>query len=159
MSVSIPFDAGAFGATGVKNAFPELKVEQLLELILEVSTGKKTTRQAAEEAAMPYMTWAKVFVKEQAENMLDDALKRADLEKLTQQDFSQRLLKESLRIGKLVHSFMRHEIDEDTLVTELGSKSLRKLTQDFLSAMDIPQKLGVNSFDEIFLLPPSTLAY
>ena len=143
----------------IADSLPRIDADQIIRLVLEVYQKKKTPQQAAMEAGMPFVTWAKVYTKDKAQELINQGIGKIGLESLAKTDFSQRLVSESVNIVKLIHQYGNGQIDEEQLVSCLGGTELKNLCMEVAQALGLPEKLGVADMNEVLNLAPSTLAY
>lgn len=138
---------------------PTLDINKLIDLIVDVAQEKKSPKEAAEEIAVPYLAFAKVFAEKEARKYINAGLDKADLRSLSNTDFSSNLIECSKRIGLLIYQYMNGKIDETELISGIGGKELENIFNQVIEALGIHEKLGVATVDEIFKLSPAVLAY
>jgi len=146
---------------------PKIDVIKLINLIAEVSDGKKKPEDAAKEFGAPYAAFAKVFVikktKEIAKDLINKGVTKADMQELAETDFADKLIISTTSVAKLVQQYMSHKITDEVFIEKLGQEGIQDLVKQVLKASGIDaqmaEKLGVKSLSEIGNVATSALTF
>ena len=146
---------------------PKIDAVKLVNLIAEVSKGKKKPEDAAREFGAPYAAFAKVFVvkktKEIAKDLINEGVNKAGMKELSETDFANKLIACTGGVAKLVQQYMSHQISDEVFIEKLGNEGIQDLTKQVLKAsgmdMQIAEKLGVNTLSEIGTIATSAAAF
>ena len=145
------------------NAFiadmPELNINQLIALIVDVAQGNKKPAAAVKEFANPYVSFAKVFARDQAKSVIERGLDAVGMDTLSNDEFAEHLISITTDIGRIVREYMHGKIDDQKFIDDIGNSGIREVGKQALDALGIPEKLGVGDLDELFALPSATVAY
>lgn len=147
-------NANAFAA-----GMPELNINQLITLIVDVARGNKKPAAAVKEFADPYISFAKVFARDQVKNGIERGLDVLGMESIANNKFSENLIGITKEISGIVQAYMHGDIDEQEFVDGIGESGIREVGKQVLCALNIPEKLGASDLEELFALSPVTVAY
>ena len=150
-------------AAGAINAFvadmPELNINQLIDTIYRVAQGELELKPAVKEYAGPYISYAKVYARNQAKELLNRGIDAIGIKSSLNNDFSDQLINAAQRIGNIVRDYIRKDITEQDFVDRIGESGIREINLQVLAALHIPEKLGVENLEALFELSPATVAY
>ena len=142
---------------------PDISVIKLINLIYEVSTGKKEPKEAAKEFGAPYAVFAKVFVVKKAKQLINEGLKKADMEELSETDFADKLIACMTGVATHVQMYMKHEITDEEFIERLGNEGIQDITKKVLEASgmdrEIAANIGVKDLSEIGNMAPMIVAF
>ena len=138
---------------------PALDINKIIQLVFDVANGEKTPETAAKEFARPYHTFVKVFAKDKAMEMIEAGTGAAGLQILSNQDFSEEVVKISGTIADHIKSYMNRQISEEELISFIGNSGIKDIGIQVLSALGIHEKLGVENPAEIMKLSPAVMAF
>ena len=144
--------------TAVK-MLPPLDINLLIQEIVAVSKEEKSVAEAAKELAKPYIPFAKVYAKSQAQKLIENGLEKYGSEKLSGKEFSKKLVNTAEKTGTAVALYMNHSITEEELVKRIGGSGIQDVTRQVLEALGIHEKAGVEKPGEILKLAPQVVAY
>ena len=142
---------------------PDISVIKLINLVYEVSTEKKKPEEAAKEFGAPYAVFAKVFVVKKAKQLINEGLKKADMQELSETDFADKLIDCMTGVAMLVQKYMKHEISVQVFVNKLGKQGIQDITKEVLKASGMDQQLaaslGVKDLAEIGNIAPMIVSF
>ena len=146
---------------------PQINVIKLINLIAEVSEGKKTPQEAAKEFGTPYAAFAKVFVvnktKELAKDLINEGANKAGMQELSKTDFAEKLIVSTGGVATLVQQYMGHKITDEVFIEKLSQEGIQDIAKQVLKAsgmdMKMAEKLGVTNLSEIGSIATSAVAF
>ena len=129
-----------------------LNINRIIKLMVDLSEGKW-------DSIKPVMDEVGRLAKEKAKGAIDEGMKKIGLQELSDGGFSDMLVDCAENVGKLVHGFVTGKIEEDEFLERMKNVGVQDILVQLISALDIPEKLGLNSIDDIYKLTPLMLAY
>ena len=146
---------------------PKIDVIKLINLIAEVSEGKKKPQDAAKEFGAPYAAFVKVFVvkktKEIAKDLINEGVNKAGLQELSETDFADKLIASTTGVATLVQQYMNHTINDEVFIQKMGQEGIQDLAKQVLKAsgvdLQMAEKLGIENLSGIGSVATSAVAF
>ena len=151
------------GANAVKNnALEWPNVTLIINAVVDVCLRKKSKEQAVKEILTEYKDVAVLHIEIRARQMIDDMIRSAPekgVQELSQKEFADRTVGSVKAVAASVYRFCRKEITLQQFVDSLCDTDLKKIVNDTLEALGVPEALGQEDAESIWRMSSDQMAY
>lgn len=143
-----------------KPSWPD--VTQIINSVIDVCRGKKSTEQAVKELLKQCKDVTVLRIENTARKKIDDFISQSGIDgvqELSEKEFSDRLICSSKGIALKVVHFCKGDISLQEFVDTLSDTGIYEVAKDALGALGIPKLLHVDSVDAIWQMSADAVAY
>ncbi len=141
------------------NILPGIDINRIIQLIMDVSSGSKTSKTAAKELAKPYLVFAEIFAKDNARDLIEKGMSALGIEALANREFSDSIVKIAEDVASIVNEYTKGKINDKQFVSLMGGSGLKDVGIQVLSALGVHEKMGLNDASDIMKLSAPVLAF
>lgn len=150
--------------TGSKSKQPELDINKLINIAFDYlckkgSLSDEERKKVREEFMKEVMPYAEYHLKKHAVTAVSAGISAAGIKELANEQFSAELVDGAQQIGIWIRQYIKKEIKEDVLISNLTGPGNQNIAKQLFSALKIDEKMGVEDPEAIFKLSYQVMAY
>ena len=158
-AIAHPISADKPHAQPGEQVLPPVDILEIIKMINEIAKSGRIPKDKVRKVADTYLPYAKIFARDKAEQLIRKGMDTLNPEYQPDDEFPGMVVGIAEKIGSSVKAYMKKEISEEQLISDLGDSDIKDVTLQVLTILGIHEKLGLPNMEEILKIAPSTVAF